>query len=104
MDRGFAIAREWAARSIFGFKRRGLGRNFDISVHNCLDGLLQGWQLIVLLVRCFWKLRFPMEKTRGNNSDIVLQSHPLDCLSGAGFRPRVLGTVGCKLGENESLE
>jgi len=100
------MAREWAARSIFGFKRRRLGRNFDISVHNCLDGLLQGWQLIVLLVRHFWNLQFSMEKTGGNNSDIVLQSHPLDCLSAASFRPRMLGlgTVGCKLGENESLE
>jgi len=26
MDRGFAMAREWAARGIFGLKRRRLGR------------------------------------------------------------------------------
>jgi len=36
MDRGFAMACEWAARAYSGFKRRRLGRNFDASVHNCL--------------------------------------------------------------------
>jgi len=36
MDRGVAMAPEWAARGIFGLKRPRLGRNFDTSVHNCL--------------------------------------------------------------------
>jgi len=36
MDRGFAMAREWAARGIFGFKRRRLGRSFDPYVDNRL--------------------------------------------------------------------
>jgi len=82
MDRGFAMARGWAAKGIFGFKRRRLGRNFATSVHNCLSlaDRWRGWQLIVLLVRRFWKLQFPIGWTKGKNSDIVLQSHPLDCL------------------------
>jgi len=43
-----------------------------------------------------------MENYRKKN-DIVLQSHPPDCLSATSFHPRMLGTVGCKLGENEAL-